>query len=366
MRIRGDSKEPKAINRRDFLKVGGVLGAASLLAGCAPSSPAVTPLPTMRPWPTSGSTQEAASLSPPPAPTKVRAPMQAVQHGDHGVAVRFAHITDMHIQPGGPGAESFARALRDLQARNPDLDFVLNTGDCVMETLHAQKADAESQWEAFRNVLDAECRLPIHHAIGNHDVWGWGLPADAQNSLKSDPLFGKGMALQQLQLPQRYYAFDGGGWHFLVLDSTHPAEVSPGEPYTGKLDEEQFGWLTQQLEETSPATPVCIVSHIPVLAACEYLDGPNETSGNWLVPGAWVHIDARRLWKLFWAYPNVKLCLSGHTHQVEDLNYHGLRYMTNGAISGDWWRGPYFDFPPGYVVVTLYKDGAGDSEFVAY
>jgi Icc protein len=368
MHTRGDSKVRKAINRRDFLKVGGLVGAASLLGSCAAPSPAVTPLPTMQPWPTSAPPAEGRSTSPTPGPTAGSAATQGtqLQEGEHSVAVRFAHISDMHIQPGGPGAESFARALRDLQKRNPNLDFVLNTGDCVMDTLHARKADAESQWETFRSVVDAECRLPIHHAIGNHDVWGWGLPPDTQKSLKSDPMFGKGMALQRLQVPERYYAFDEGGWRFVVLDSTHPAEVAPGEPYTGKLDEEQFGWLSSQLQKTHPSMPVCVVSHIPVLAACEYLDGDNETSGNWVVPGAWVHIDARRMWALFWEHPNVKLCLSGHTHQVEDLRYHGMRYMTNGAISANWWNGPYFDFPPGYVVVTLYNDGSADSEFVAY
>ena len=120
------------------------------------------------------------------------------------------------------------------------------------------------------------------------------------------------------------------------------------------------------MEGTPASAPVCIVSHIPVLAACEYLDGDNEASGDWVVPGAWMHIDARRLWRLFWAHPNVKLCLSGHTHQVEDLRYHGVKYLTNGAISANWWYGPYFDFPPGYVIVTLYADGSSESKFVTY
>ena len=84
------------------------------------------------------------------------------------------------------------------------------------------------------------------------------------------------------------------------------------------------------------------------------------------MPGAWMHIDARRLFSLFWKHPNVKLCLSGHTHQVEDLRYHGVKYLTNGAISGNWWQGPYFDFPPGYVLLSLYADGTSESEYIAY
>jgi 3',5'-cyclic AMP phosphodiesterase CpdA len=282
------------------------------------------------------------------------------------IALRIAHITDMHILPTGPAMEGFARALRHVHALDPGVDFILNTGDCVMDSLEADADRARGQWDAFNSVLSAECSLPIYHAIGNHDVWGWGLPSNAQNAARADPLFGKGLALQQLGLIDRYYSFDQGGWRFLVLDSTHTPDITPGMPYTGKLDEEQYNWLAQQLESTPSSTPVCVASHIPFLAACEYLDGDNESSGNWIVPGAWMHIDARRLWKLFWQHPNVRLCLSGHTHQVEDLRYHGVKYLTNGAICANWWNGSYFDFPPGYVIVNLYQDGSSDSEFVTY
>jgi 3',5'-cyclic AMP phosphodiesterase CpdA len=235
-----------------------------------------------------------------------------------------------------------------------------------MDSLEVDKSRSEKQWDAFQNVMQAECKLPVIHAIGNHDVWGWGLPAGLQAEISGDPLYGKGMALARLGIPERYYSLDQGGWRFIVLDSNHLPEGDVQYPYSGKLDEEQFQWLAAELEATPDTMPVCIASHIPVLAACMLLDGDNETTGNWIVPGAWVHIDARRLWKLFWEHPNVKLCLSGHTHQVEDLRYHGVRYLTNGAISGNWWNGSYFDFPPGYVIVTLYTDGESESEFVTY
>ena len=334
------------INRRDFLKVGGLVGAASALVACGGTVSEATQVPTQ--------------VCPNPAPT------QSAQQPTREIAVRLAHISDMHIGPEGPGVEGFTRALRDVHARRPKIDVILNTGDSVGDALGAEKGWVEAEWDAFTGVVKAECSLAIHHAIGNHDVWGWGLPAEEQKPLSSDPLFGKGWAVQELGIPNRYYSFDNAGWRFLVLDSTHLPEYEIGQSYTGKIDEEQFNWLKQQLEATPQSMPVCVASHIPILSACELLDGPNELSGNWVVPGAWVHIDARRLWTLFWQHPNVKLCLSGHTHQVEDLRYHGVKYLTDGAICADWWNGPYFDFPPGYVVVNLYNDGSSDSEFVAY
>ncbi len=120
-------------------------------------------------------------------------------------------------------------------------------------------------------------------------------------------------------------------------------------PYTGRLDDTQFEWLKQQLAQSDPERPVAILSHIPILSAGELLDGDNEASGNWLVPGAWVHIDARRLVELFHQHPNVRLCLSGHSHQHERLEYLGVTYVGGGAICGKWWMGDYMHFPPGYV-----------------
>ncbi|HSR20066.1 MAG TPA: metallophosphoesterase [Anaerolineales bacterium] len=339
----------KAVSRRDFLRLGSIGGAAVALTACVPKPSPPAPEPPTPAWPPPGAPQ----VVPSPTPEKA-------------AGLRIAHISDMHVEPGGPAIAGFKRALRHVHGLSPTVDFVLNTGDCIMDALAADKEGAQRQWNAFNGILEAECRLPVYHALGNHDVWGWGLPTAAQSEARSDPLFGKGMALEQLRIPNRFYSFDRGGWRFLILDSTHPPDITPGKPYTGRIDEEQYLWLESQLQETAPSVPVCVVSHIPVLAACMFLDGDNESSGNWVVPGAWVHIDARRLWELFWQHPNVRLCLSGHTHQVEDLRYHGVKYLTNGAISANWWNGDYFDFPPGYVVLTLYADGSSESEFVAY
>jgi 3',5'-cyclic-AMP phosphodiesterase len=327
----------RPINRRDFLKAGGIAGAASVLAACG------KPLPM-------------ATLTAPPLSPSSTAP-PAAQPRSAEVALRIAHMTDMHVAAGGPSADDLGRAIDDAQARTPGVDFLLNTGDSIGDSLSATKDEAQAQWDAFTGAVEAHASLPIHHAIGNHDVWGWALPAGQQQTLSSDPLFGKGFALQELRLANRFYSFDRGGWRFLVLDSTHLPEQDVGQPYTGKLDDEQYEWLEQQLVDTPPSTPVCIASHIPIISACELLDG-SEATGNWVIPGAWVHIDARRLWALFWQHRNVKLCLSGHTHQVEDVRYHGVKYISDGSIAVPW-----MDFQPGYAIITLYKDGSSDSEF---
>ena len=69
---------------------------------------------------------------------------------------------------------------------------------------------------------------------------------------------------------------------------------------------------------------------------------------------------------LFYQYKNVKLCLSGHIHLQDEVEYLGVKYLCNGAVSGNWWEGNYQEFPPAYAVVDLYEDGSVQSEYKPY
>ena len=339
------------LTRRDFILGGALTLGAAGVARCGSLGAPATPTPTQS-WAPVDVTL--------PAPTATTAPTLQTRVP----VLRVAHLTDMHVLGETYAMEGLARAIRHAQGLNPPPDVLLNTGDCVMESLSANKEDTLAQWRAFLEVFATECSLPVVHCIGNHDVWGWGLD---DPTIQSDPLYGKAMAVEQLELTARYFSYDQAGWHFVVLDSTHPRIIASSEiPYAGKLDEEQYLWFEQDLVATPSDTPVCVASHIPIVAACEYFDGPNEQSGNWVVPGAWMHIDARRMRSLFLQHPNVRLCLSGHAHQHEKCEYLGVKYLCNGAVSGNWWGGSYMDFPPAYVVVDLFADGSSDHMFIAY
>jgi predicted phosphodiesterase len=109
-----------------------------------------------------------------------------------------------------------------------------------------------------------------------------------------------------------------------------------------------------------------VVSHIPILSVAAFLDENNERTGDWHVPGAWMHIDARRIKGLFKRHPNVKLCLSGHLHLVDRCEYLGVTYVCNGAVCSNWWKGNYQETDEGYGVVDLYADGTFDAQYVAY
>ena len=96
------------------------------------------------------------------------------------------------------------------------------------------------------------------------------------------------------------------------------------------------------------------------------MNGRNEKETTWQVPGAWMHIDARRIKDLFYKHRNVKLALSGHMHLLDRLDYNHVTYLCNGAVCGAWWNGDFQETKPGYAIISLYDDGSTGHRYVTY
>jgi 3',5'-cyclic AMP phosphodiesterase CpdA len=267
--------------------------------------------------------------------------------------LRLAHLTDTHVQPERAGDEGFAACLKHVQSLDDPPTFILFGGDNVMNVDAKGNTGerADQLIDVWNTALKAHCKLPHTTCIGNHDILG--LEQDA----------GKAWAVKQFGLEGKYFSFDRAGWRFVVLDSTFPLETGG---YKAKLDDQQFEWLKQELKQTPADRPVLVLSHIPVITVTSFFDGNNEKTGNWVVPGSWMHIDARRIKDLVNQHKNVKLCLSGHEHLVDQVTYNGVTYCCNGAVSGAWWKGSYHECAPGYGVVDLYEDGSFHNQYVVY
>ncbi|MDX2001940.1 MAG: metallophosphoesterase family protein [Chitinophagales bacterium] len=274
-------------------------------------------------------------------------------------ALRIAHMTDVHVQPEGAAPKGLALALQSVQSLADKPDIIFNGGDSIMDALSKSKSRVQEQWKVWHGIFKEECSLPVVNCIGNHDVWAWSKPV---KGAKQDRLYGKQWAIDEFQISNRYYSFDKAGWHFIVLDST----FHHGFGYIAQLGDEQMEWLKADLEKTPATTPVCVLSHIPILSATTFFDGDNEKSGDWKIPGAWMHIDARPIKNLFYQHKNVKVCLSGHIHLQDSLEYLGVKYLCNGAVSGAWWGGNNQEFPPAFAVVDLFEDGSVESQFIPY
>lgn len=276
-------------------------------------------------------------------------------------SLRFAHITDIHVKPGSVPEAGMAKAFQHVQQLKRKVDFIINGGDSIMDSLEASKEKTQIQWDLFKTILKKENSLPIYHTIGNHDVWGWFIK---ENKPDNDRLYGKQWAVEMLELKNRYYSFTNGAWHFIVLDST---QLNPAGGYIGKLDEKQLEWLQVELSNVPKEKFICIVSHIPILSICSGLFfDKTEVNGDLLIKRNLMHTDFLTLKKIFSKYPNIKLCISGHIHLQDELEYLGIKYYCNGAVSGNWWGGSFQEFAPAYAVIELYDDGSSERTMMKY
>jgi hypothetical protein len=90
---------------------------------------------------------------------------------------------------------------------------------------------------------------------------------------------------------------------------------------------------------------------------CTFFESSNKNKKTWNVPNNSLHADAAELTALFYKYPNVKACLSGHIHMIDHVNYLGVDYYCNGAVSGSWWKGNHHQFPPSFSMMNFFDDG---------
>jgi len=291
-------------------------------------------------------------------------------------ALRIAFLTDIHLRPEGPAVEGFTACLRHAQSLKDKPDLFFCGGDAIFDCFAEDRARTQLQWDLWQKMLKTESSLPMECCIGNHDIWGGN--RQRSGTTGEEALYGRKWAMDVFGLATPYRSFDRAGWQFIFLDDIfiinegqgNAAKLNSG--YHGQLDETQFAWLEAELQKTPRETPVCIVSHIPMLSGAAFFCGitGNEKlhndDGNWVIPSAWVHTDAKKLKDLFARHPNVKLCLSGHLHLHDRVDYNGVSHICNGAVCGAWWKGPLRECPEGYGLIDLYADGSFASQYVSY
>jgi Icc protein len=261
----------------------------------------------------------------------------------------IAHLTDIHIQPDNDTPVLFRKCM-DEAMKHP-VDFILNGGDSIMAADYGNitRDRVTTLWKTWDDCRAYLHKYDMYACIGNHDTW-WAAPSH------EDEMYGKDYVVKRLGIPHRYYSFDRGGWHFIILDGNNKG-IS--------LDEEQLSWLTGDLDKVPTGKPVLLMSHYPILGVTPLWEGGG-------------HSDAKQLKNLFYKHRDkVRVCLSGHQHLVDDVVYNGVRYFCNGAVSGFWWgkgdeksAAPYYyeETPPGYAILKLYADGSAENRYypVAY
>lgn len=257
----------------------------------------------------------------------------------------FVHITDVHIQPELGATEGVKKAFAAIRALPQKPAFALIGGDLVMDAALVSHSRADRVYDLWQQQA-ADLHLPLHYSIGNHDVYG--LKVEGKPATDS-PDFGKALWKKRLGLDRSYSTFDHHGWRFVCLDSMG---ITPEYGWEGNLDTAQITWLDDLLRSTPKTMPMVFLTHFPIFTAVTmYTESTTAATpaGNIVKNG--------RTFKEMIQNHNVKAVFQGHTHIVEEIDYLGVRYITGGAICGEWWKGKRLGVhPEGFSVVTVSGD----------
>lgn len=263
----------------------------------------------------------------------------------------FAFLTDIHLQPEKEAVLGFRQAIDTINKLKPD--FVITGGDQVMDALDQTYGRVDSLYTLYKEV-SGELDMPVYNTVGNHEVYGWHRD---EEGIESNPEFGKKM--YENKLGERFYSFDHKGWRFIILDAIYRSEEGH---YIGKIDQEQIGWLKEDLAKTDKLTPVAITVHIPFITSRAQLSqgslAANSEGG--------VITNSLEVLTLFSEH-NLKLVLQGHLHFNEDLFLgNKVHFITGGAVSGRWWSNKPGDHPEEGFQMIHVKGDELSSEYIDF
>ncbi len=268
----------------------------------------------------------------------------------------FAFLTDIHLQPENNAPEGFKMAIAKVNELKPD--FVITGGDLVMDVLAQPIGRADTLYNLYLETIK-DFNMPVHNTIGNHEVFGYMEQSGVDSS---HPLYGDKM--YEERLGKRYYVFEFNGWRFYILDSIDEWKTGDNDlkegGYYGYVDEEQIAWLKKDLAGVDPETPIAISVHIPFITVFTQLTEGSTTANSNSV----VITNSKEVLQLSDGY-NLKLVLQGHLHAYEDIFVKGTHFITGGAVSGRWWRGPNRGTEEGFMMVHVSGDEI-KSEYIDY
>jgi len=192
-----------------------------------------------------------------------------------------------------------------------DLAFCVHLGDLI-----------DKEWRSFDAILKplAGSRHKWHQLLGNHDY-------DVLDELKPKVPGRMGIA-------RRYYAFDHGGFRFVVLDTNdvstyatqegtperaaaaaelkrlEAAKAKQGKPWNGGIGAAQLEWFERTCREAS-GRPVIVFAHHPV--------APDNEHNAWNASEVLALLD-RNL--------NIVAWLNGHNHKGNYAERNGTHFVT--------------------------------------
>lgn len=195
----------------------------------------------------------------------------------------------------GPGPHQ--ALIEGLEADLPTI--ILNTGDIVRHN------DDETGWKShLGTTLRIGRRVPVILALGNHELYTMGRPADARRRVLSTYPAPQDPLAESLGLPSGVFRVMVGDALFIVLDSNTP--LGPGSP--------QRSFVEQALDGRGKARHVFVALHHGPVSAGSH-GGHPEGAG---------------LSELF-TRAGVTAVFSGHDHTYQRIVRGGVSYVVTGG-----------------------------------
>lgn len=216
--------------------------------------------------------------------------------------LKFAIASDFHASDVPDGKERIASFIK--AAKDENVDFIIELGDfCRLDSAGQVHQEA---WNCFERDK--------YHIIGNHDM---------DNYTPEEYVEG-------MRMPGRYYSFDKGDFHFIVLDGNNLYDGNEYRHYAKAnyyvdskmrafVDPEQMEWLKKDLAATNKK---CILFSHQSIDECmnngnavrRILENENERVGG----------------------KKVVLAFSGHNHSNYTKKINGIAYMQINSASYVW------------------------------
>ena len=215
--------------------------------------------------------------------------------------MRFLLVTDSHLAPTAGPCNSNWQAVRRYAA-SASIDLTIHLGDI---TFNGVDAPEQQDW-ALQCCADWPTELRF--LPGNHDI---GDNPPAPGVAAAQPLDLDRLRQYRAGFGADSWSFAAGAWLVLGLNAQLFGSDTAAEA-------EQWRWLEAVLAETG-RRPVALLLHKPL-----FLDDPAAATPPHI---RYVPVGPRRRLLDLLALVELRLVMSGHTHQYLDRDIGGVRHI---------------------------------------
>ena len=215
--------------------------------------------------------------------------------------ILFGICADVHHGADSDNRWRLSKFVDEAKERNAD--FIIQLGDFTLP--NEQGAELLEVWNRFEG--------PKYHVLGNHDT----------------EHAGKEAMMKFLGMPSKYYSFDMGDYHFIVLDTNfskigdqyvdYSVDNYHKDFFNCYIPTEQLEWMEADIASTNKRC--FLFTHATLL------------QGQWSIYNIHQFEDIIFRINQKAGFNKVTMCFSGHDHADEYLFKGGVHYLLMNSMS---------------------------------